>query len=282
MSQNYIYNTSDNHKIHLTTFGNSNLEKGNCIIFVHGFKGFKDWGFGPYLAKYLAEEGNFVITFNFSHNGVGEDSTDFNELKKFADNTYSKEVNEIKEIVRAYKTDFFGEINDQNKIGLLGHSRGGGVSIIATNIIKEIDALVTWSAISNFDRYSERQKEEWKLKGYFEIMNARTKQMMRLNKVFLDDIESNSSGLLNVEKALGKINIPYLIVHGDQDLAVPIDEAEMIYSWSNKTVTELYKISGTGHTFDIKHPFEGPTVAFEKVIAKTSQFFHKSFNETSH
>ena len=76
---------------------------------------------------------------------------------------------------------------------------------------------------------------------------------------------------------LKKITIPYLIVHGDQDLGVPVKEAEQIYSWSNKQFTEFLKVSGTGHTFDIKHPFEGPSKAFNNVLEKTLQFFHKSF-----
>jgi len=280
MSQNYIFKSSDSQNIHITTFGNSNFKSGNCIIFVHGFKGFKDWGFGPYLANFLSDKGNFVITFNFSHNGVGENSVDFNELDKFANNTYSREVQEVKEIVNAYKSGFFGEINPENKIGLLGHSRGGGVSIIAASIIDDVDAIVTWSAISKMDRYTEHQKEEWKKNGFIEMMNSRTKQMMRLNHVFLDDIEKNSDKLFNIISALSKMTKPYLIVHGDQDLAVPLKEAEMIYSWSNKASTELFKISGTGHTFDIKHPFEGSTKAFDKVLEKTNYFFYKSFRES--
>ncbi|MCB0288593.1 MAG: alpha/beta hydrolase, partial [Calditrichaeota bacterium] len=131
MSQNYIYNTSENQKINITTFGTSNLEKGNCLIFVHGFKGFKDWGFVPHLAKHFSENGYFVITFNFSHNGVGKSLTEFDELDKFANNTLSREVNELIEIISAYKNGFFGKISNQNKIGLVGHSRGGAVSILA-------------------------------------------------------------------------------------------------------------------------------------------------------
>ncbi len=276
MSQNYIYNTSEDNKINITTFGNSNLENGNCIIFVHGFKGFKDWGFGPYLANYFANHGNFVITFNFSHNGVGDSKTKFKELDKFANNTYSKEVTEVKEIVQAYKTDFFGEIRDDNKIGLLGHSRGGGISIIAASLLNDVNSLVTWSAISNFDRWTDRQKKEWKERGYSEALNTRTKQMMRLNRVLLDDLENNSHDLLNIEKALQRLNKPYLIVHGDQDLAVPISEAESIYSWSNKATTEFYKISGTGHTFGCVHPFEGTNDKFEYLLSSTLSFFDKN------
>jgi pimeloyl-ACP methyl ester carboxylesterase len=279
MSQNYTYLTSDDYSLNITTYGNSNLTTGNCIIFVHGFKGFKDWGFGPYLAKSIADNGNFVITFNFSHNGVGENSVDFNELEKFANNTYSREISEVAEIVKAYKGGFFGIPNIKGKIGLLGHSRGGGVSIIAASKLPDVNALVTWSAISKFDRFTDRQKAEWKKNGYLEMLNTRTKQLMRLNKVLLEDIEENNHTLLNIENSLNEMDKPYLIIHGDQDLAVPIDEAETIYSWSNKAKTELFKISGTGHTFDIKHPFDGNSKAFERVLDKTNTFFNQHFKE---
>ncbi|MCW8850995.1 MAG: alpha/beta hydrolase [Melioribacteraceae bacterium] len=279
MSQNYTYITSDNESLNITTYGNSNLINGNCIIFVHGFKGFKDWGFGPYLAKSIATSGNFVITFNFSHNGVGENSVEFDELEKFANNTYSREINEVAEIVKAYKGGFFGIPNEKAKIGLLGHSRGGGIAITSASNFQDIDALVTWSAIAKFDRFTDRQKSEWKKNGYLEMLNSRTKQLMRLNKVLLEDIEENSRTLLNIENSLKNLDKPYLIIHGDQDLAVPIEEAETIYTWSNKARTELFKISGTGHTFDIKHPFEGTSTAFERVLQKTINFFNQHFNE---
>lgn len=280
MSQNYTYTTSQNNNLNITTYGNANLESGNCIIFVHGFKGFKDWGFGPYLGEKLASKGNFVITFNFSHNGVGANSSDFNELNKFANNTYSIEIEEIEEIVNAYKAGFFGKIGDNNKIGLIGHSRGGGDVLIAGRNLSSVNAVVTWSAISNFDRFTSRQKAEWREKGYLEMLNTRTKQLMKLNKTLLDDIEQNISSKLNIKSAVENLNKPLLIVHGEQDLAVKLIEAENIYLWSNKSLTEFIKIAGTGHTFDIKHPFEGTTEVFEKVLETTNYFFNNHLNET--
>lgn len=277
MSQNYSLKSAENNTIDITTYGSSNLQNGNCIIFVHGFKGFKDWGFVPYLSEYFSNKGYFVITFNFSHNGVGVGSLDFNELDKFAENTYSMEINELQDVIKAYRNGFFGKVNNENKIGLLGHSRGGGVSLITSSLNKNLSSIVTWSSISRFDRWSDRQKKEWKDQGYFEILNTRTKQKMRMNLGLLSDIEMNGKGLLNIESALKKIDIPYLIIHGDQDLAVSINEAEDIYNWSNKSSTEFLKISGTGHTFDIKHPFEGSSKAFDKVLEKTNHFFQKSF-----
>ena len=89
MSKNYILNSSENFEIDITAYEIDDLSESNCIIFLHGFKGFKDWGFVPYLGDYLSDNGFFVITFNFSHNGVGRNSTDFNELESgFASEIY--------------------------------------------------------------------------------------------------------------------------------------------------------------------------------------------------
>jgi len=275
MSQNYIYTSTNNNKISITTFGNENLENKNCIIFVHGFKGFKDWGFIPYQAKYFSEKGYFVITFNFSHNGIGENPEEFTELDKFAENTYSLEVSELNEIILAYKNGFFGKTNNNTKLGLIGHSRGGAISILSSFYTQKVDALVTWASVSNFERYTERQITDWKKKGYFEVLNSRTNQIMKLNISFLHDIERNKDTSLNIKNALRAIKIPHLIIHGTEDLAVKIDEAEHLYKWSDKKNTELLKINGTGHTFDIKHPFENSSKAFDKVLVNTKLFFSK-------
>ena len=275
MSKDYVLETGDNEKIRITTFG----KLGNpCLIFVHGFKGFKDWGFNPYLAEYFAKNNFFVITFNFSLNGVGESLTEFDELDKFARNSFSREVEELNFLISSYRNGFFGETNEENKIGLLGHSRGGAVSLLTATSNDEISAVATWSAIAKLDRYSERQKKEWKEKGYFEVLNTRTNQMMRMNYSFLQDIETNKDGKLNLEKAVKELNKPLFIAHGDQDLAVPIDEANLIYSWADKSQTELYIVHNTGHTFNIQHPFAGTNDKFEKLLKETNKFFIKHLN----
>lgn len=106
----------------------------------------------------------------------------------------------------------------------------------------------------------------------------RTKQVMRLNSTLLDDLEQNKDDLLNIENAIKKFNKPLLIVHGDQDLAVKKNEAEQLYEWSNKSKTEYFLISGAGHTFNVKHPFEGSNERFERVLTKTLNFLQLSFN----
>ncbi len=272
MSQNYTYKTSENETIHITTYGNENFESKNCLIYVHGFKGFKDWGFVPYLGQYFADSGFFVITFNFSHNGVGKLPIEFTELDKFAKNTYSREVNELSEIIDSYRNGFFGNV-ENSKIGLLGHSRGGGIAFLAAKEKSEVNAVATWASIAELDRYTERQKADWREKGVFEVVNTRTNQIMCMNLSFLEDIERNMNAALNIEKAVKELNRPLFIAHGEQDLAVSIEEAKKLYEWSNKENTEYFMIHATGHTFDIVHPFAGTNDKFEKLLSKTNNFF---------
>ena len=272
MSKNFVLITSQKEKLRITTYGYENAGTVPCIILVHGFKGFKDWGFGPYIGKYLSENGFFVITFNFSHNGVGDSLTEFTELDKFANNTFSLEINELNEIISAYLNRYFcNAIN--NKIGLLGHSRGGAISILSGSKNNSVNAVATWAAVSKLDRYSEIQKEKWREKGVFEVLNTRTNQVMKLNVTLLEDIEKNGDNDLNIKKSVKELNKPFFIAHGKQDLAVPFQEGEMLFEWSDKKKTEFYPIEATGHTFDIQHPFKGSNQKFDALLNKTSEFF---------
>lgn len=274
MSKDFILTTAKQDTLRITAYGVENLSLAPCLIFVHGFKGFKDWGFGPYIGNYFSSRGFFVLSFNFSHNGVGNSFTEFDELDRFAENTFSLELSELSQLIDSYFSGFFGETSN-NVLGLLGHSRGGGIAVLTASQKDEVNAVAVWSSVSTFDRYSKRQKEIWRKKGVFEVMNSRTKQIMKLNISLLDDLEKNKDKL-NIKNAVRELNLPLLMVHGEQDLAVPVKEAESLYSIADKQKTELFLVPSTGHTFDIKHPFEGTNDKFEAVLEKTYQFFSQN------
>lgn len=249
------------------------------IIFAHGFKGFKDWGGFPYLCSKLSEDNYAVLSFNFSHNGVNESSPmEFTELDKFAENTHTIELNDYRCVL-----DHIPQLSekypiDKNRIGLLGHSRGGGLSIIsAAENRNSVKALVTLASVADFNRYTAEQKKRWRQNGFIEMPNTRTNQLMKMNASLLDDIETNSERL-NITSAAAKLNIPYLIIHGKEDLAVKCSDAEKIYNSSNKQITQLHIIENTGHTFGTEHPFKGTNRSFDEVIERTSAFFNKHLN----
>ena len=278
MKKDFKFTTLSNNLIRGTIFYNSNPENLPAIFIIHGFKGFKDWGYVPFFAQELAENGFFVVTFNFSHNGIGEDPFNFTELEKFANNTISLEVSELKELVDFYKNGGFGFDGKNNFVGLIGHSRGGAIALIyVSESIQEnqsVNALALWGTIATFERYTKHQVKLWKEQGYLEVTNSRTNQVLRLNRTLLDDYEANKDRF-NLLKCISKITIPTLIVHGDQDLTVPLTEAYQLYNASNKNNTELIVIPSAGHTFNIVHPYEGSNPQFEQVKAKTIDFFLK-------
>jgi uncharacterized protein len=244
------------------------------VIFCHGFKGFKDWGCFPYMLDRIAAEGNFVVSFNFSYNGVGEDGdelVEFARLDKFAENTFTRELEDLGSIIDYLEKHREKYIYDLNNIILIGHSRGGGIVILKTAQDKRIKKLITLASVSSFDRYTDRYKTEWKKKGYWEVLNSRTGQMMRMNVSLLEDIENNAE-VLDIEKAAEKIDIPWLIIHGMEDLSVDYSSAETLYNSKKNSKKRLELLENTGHTFGAVHPFEGTTKKLEEVIESINGF----------
>jgi uncharacterized protein len=245
------------------------------IIFAHGFKGFKDWGGFPYMMNKFAEAGYTAASFNFTNNGVSKETpVDFSRLDLFAENTHTKELNDLRSVINYFYDNAEVYNIDKNKIALVGHSRGGGTVILGAAEDKRIRALVTLASVATFNRYTDEQKKRWREKGFIEMPNARTGQLMRMNKTFLNDIESNTERF-DITGAISRLSIPALIIHGKQDLAVKHTDAEKLYESSNKHITELYMIENTGHTFGVEHPFKGTTKAFDKAIEKTITFLNK-------
>ena len=238
MTKDFTIKSTLGGDISITAYGNENISNNKCIILVHGFKGFKDWGYAPYFGEYFSNKGFFVITFNFSHNGIGKNKYEFTELEKFAKNTFTREIIELEDVVNAYQSNTFGIVNNP-KVGLVGHSRGGAIALLTASKLQNVKAISTWGSVATLDRYSERQKELWRQKGYFSVMNMRTKQEMKLNVTLLEDLQKNGSTSLNIEEAVRKMNKPLYIFHGSEDLAVKVEEAKELYSWGNKSITNL-------------------------------------------
>jgi len=275
MNMDIDFTASDGENIRTSLFGANNVANGTLILMVHGFKGFKDWGFWPFIGEYFADRGFAAVSFNFSHNGVGPSLTDFDELDKFTKNTFTREVRELQELIQAAKDGFFAGAKP-SRIVLMGHSRGGGISLATARDNDSVAAVAVWASVASFDRYSDDHKARWRRKGYFEVLNTRTKQMMRLNATLLEDLDSHRDDLLNLELAVSKLVKPLMIAHGEQDVAVSVKEGERLYEAADKSISEYHRIEKTGHTFGAVHPFEGSTSALDKVLKLTGDFFEKN------
>jgi uncharacterized protein len=229
--------------------GNLEIPKRDAralVAVVHGFKGFKDWGFFPWLSEHLCHHRVAVCRFNMSRSGIGEDPETFDRLDLFADDTYSTQLNDLVDVVEHARARL-----PRLPLFLLGHSRGGGVALLASRMIGDLRGVITWSAIARADRWDDDTKKAWRRDGHLDVLNARTQQTMRMSPRILDDYDANAERL-NILDSASRIEVPLLVVHGGADESVPVAEATEISSRARDA--SLLIVESATHTYNAIHP----------------------------
>jgi pimeloyl-ACP methyl ester carboxylesterase len=228
------------------------LENAPLIIFLHGFKGFKDWGQWPVLGKEMSQMGMSVLRMNFSHNGTtSKTPIDFTNLEAFGKNTFSKEIEDVKKVVEWISNN--DALTDTN-IHIMAHSRGGAIGLIALNEIPNIKSLVTLSGVGNLVRFSESELAYWKQNGIIYAENGRTNQQMPLRYSLAEDFLLNEKRFAPME-VVKSITKPYLIIHAEKDETVLLTEAKKLAENGKTAILKI--ISGANHSFGGMHPYSG-------------------------
>lgn len=244
------------------------------IVIAHGFKGFKDWGPWPLLSEEIAVKGFCCCKFNFSHNGVRpENLTELSDPKAFGYNNFSKELEDLDRLL-----DYLDKHKEQfqvdmNRIYLVGHSRGGGISIIKASEDTRIKKLATWASVYDFSSYfTAAELMYWKTHGVVYIKNSRTGENYPMYYQFVEDFLKNEERFV-IEKALAKVSQPMLIVHGTNDETVNINAAFQLNEW--KPDSTLHIIEKASHTLGAKHPHTDATLPddLQNALNRTLEFF---------
>ncbi len=251
-----------------------NFAKG-IVLFVHGFKGFKDWGFWSLVGDRFAKEGFVFMKINLSHNGTTPDNLmEFSDLEAFGNNNFSHEINDIGRTIKGLKNGMIPLPKGikANQVKIIGHSKGGASVLIASAEKTEIEQVVTWAAIDDIaDRYAT-DVEEWKRVGVKFFSNARTKQNMPVYYQLFNDIAQNSIRF-HLKGQLTKFDKPLLICHGTDDLTVDVSAAHHLKEWCPSA--ELLIVPGANHVFNGSHPYQKPELpnAMKTVVNETIRFF---------
>lgn len=179
------------------------------IILVHGFASNKNTTNLVKLKDILGQKN--IATFRFDIFGHGESEG------KFEDITITEAVDDILQAIKFLRSKGY------TKIGLVGSSFGGISSIMAASKTSDLLLLALKSPVSDFwelekERYSEKELEEWKRLGYIDYEDEG--RMMKLGYTFVEDFKNNDA-----YKAAPNIKISTLIVHGDSDEIVPVDQS---------------------------------------------------------
>jgi uncharacterized protein len=276
--KNQVLKGIHNKPILTDVYYNKTNTKKPIVIFAHGYKGYKDWGAWHLVAKAFADNGFVFVKFNFSHNGGSvAQPIDFPDLEAFGNNNFIKELDDLQSVIDwVFNNKDLQQEVDLSNLTLIGHSRGGGIVTIKAQEDARVTSLITWASVSDYgSRFPTGELlEVWRKKGVSFVENGRTKQQMPHYFQFYKNFKDNSKRL-NIKRAVENLTIPHLIVHGQADETVKLQEAQNIHSWHKNS--KLLVVKNANHTFGSKHPWERGELPQElKEVVEKSVLFIKS------
>ena len=197
------------------------------IIICHGFNSKKETIKCVEIEKELIKKNISTLRFDFFGHGESDG--------KFEDLTISKAVDDVLKAIEFLKEKGY------KKIGLVGDSFGGISSINAAAKTNDLYVLGLISPVSNYVDKILAQPEwydhdTWKKQGYTYYKNEIYGNTIRLNYGFFEDAKNN-----NGYEAAKKIKIPTLIVHGDEDKSVPVEQSKKTASLIENCRLEIIK-----------------------------------------
>lgn len=252
--------------VHLPSGGG----RAPVVVLCHGFKGFKDWGFMPFLADRLAEAGLAAVRFNFSLNGIDADPERFTALDRFARNTLGQEVADLDLVIQRLREGALpgAERMDRRRLSLFGHSRGGGIALVRALEDVEIRAVATWASVASF--WGGVDPEAWRRDGRLVFRNARTGQDMPVDFAAWEEFDRGRARY-DILSRLPTTRAYGLFVHGRADASVPCEASERLARWMGDRGS-LHLIGGADHAFGAVHPFRGATPALAEAVRVTAAF----------
>ncbi len=208
------------------------------IVLCHGFDASKESATYLWLERILNEKG--ISTFRFDFFGHGESDG------KFEDITISEAVDDALHAIAFVKSKGF------SKIGLFGSSFGGMAALLAASKEPGLQLLVLKSPVSDYlgKLLAEENRidvKQWKKQGF--IRHKTKKGKLRLNYSFFEDAEKVSGF-----EAGSQIKVPTIIIHGDQDKVVPIEQSKKTASLIPNCRLEI--VEGANHKYSGPGEFE--------------------------
>jgi pimeloyl-ACP methyl ester carboxylesterase len=254
-------------------------EQRPVVVICPGFLGYKGWGFFPWLSERIAEAGFHAVTISFSHSGTDQATGLITRPAEFAANTIGRELDDLSRVLDFVASGRF-PLPVRGTPGLLGHSRGGSVCIIEAARRGGIGSVVTWSAASRLDRYTDRRKREWRRSGALEFTDPRCTVPLRLDWAYYEDIDANRA-LYDVPAREAEMTAPHLIVHGERDAAVSVNEARELAAAPRRAPMRLEILEHCGHTFGVRHPMRHPSMQLELAERASVDWLRRTLTEVS-
>lgn len=248
MEQKIFFKNSKGDKLSGILFNPTGNKSKPIIILVHGFHSGKNTKSFLLINELLWQKN--ISTFRFDIYGHGESEGLFENI------TLSEAIDDILQAIKFLKKQGY------KKIGLLGSSFGGNASIIVAAKTKDLFVLTLKSPVSNYLERSTKimtpeQIKDWKEKGYRMVEDEGKKY--KVNYGYYKDMEK-----YNGYRVAPLIKIPTLIIHGDADQSVPVEQSIEI----SKLIPncKLVIIKGADHTYTNPELFKQMSETFADFI----------------
>lgn len=244
------------------------------VVVAHGFLGFKDWGFFPYLGRRLSKAGFAAITFNHALSGIEDNPWKIDDAEGFSRNSTTQELRDWDLVMDALLLGRMPLANRMrlNAVGAVGHSRGGSYAILLSRQVPQIASIVTWGAIRSFDRFDAETRRRWRHQGFLEVPREEHEAPLRMTAAALEALERNDLRL-EVLKAVRESTIPIMFLHGRRDRRVPLPEGERLWQCADPQLCRFHVIENAGHTFQTRHPLTTPSLPLLEAVSRTIDWF---------
>ena len=209
----------------------------NIVVLGHGVTGNKDRPFIVALAEGLAVVRIPALRFSFSGNGASEG--------RFIDSTISKEVDDLCVVLDRLK-DY--------TICYVGHSMGGAVGVLRASEDSRIQLLVSLAGMVHTKAFAQREFGDVTPDEGF----MWDEPDCPLSQAYMDDLTQINT----VVDRAPQITVPWLLVHGDEDDVVPIEDSHDILERVDGQA-QLITLEGASHVFSDEYT----PVMVEKVVA---------------
>lgn len=257
------------------------------VVLCHGFKGYKTWGFFPYLGDTFRDHGMAALVIDFSHNGTYPDletgetarATGTNGRPEvilraggtahggahryvrpdlFKMNTLRREYEDLSCVLRHVETGRLArELGGPVPVGLFGHSRGGVAATLCAIDHPVAQVLCTWSTCDDPDFYTRVQKKRWRKEGGYRFTVASDGTVLELGVGYLDDLEEHHD-VYHLARRVAGLRVPHLIVQGTLDMAVKVDGAIKLHEAERHLADKRLVLLQTGHTFGLLEESPAP------------------------
>lgn len=178
-----------------------------CIILVHSFRGdMHEWGRYDRLALELYAKGFDVFRFDCSGCGASGDDTI----------TIAKMQEDLSAVIDRYRHEY-------RALGAYGHSLGG---LLALRFAADFAALVLSAPVTDRKEYvttlSPEQRAELGEKGCW----THTRQFGARRSFTIGAEFITERSAINQQVLLSGVSSPTLIIHGDKDESVPVEQSQ--------------------------------------------------------